>query len=209
MRRLDWADRFLGEAGRWLAAARPAARADYPAEAAAEPPLSEDERRQATACMRVNHAGEVAAQGLYLGQALTARSAATRAHMRAAAAAESDHLRWCERRLAELDARASRLTPLWYAGAVAIGAAAGAAGDRRSLGFVAETERQVEAHLESHLQRLPAADARSRRIVERMRADEAEHRRDALAAGGRPPAAPVPGLMAVMARIMTGTARRF
>ena len=207
MRRLDWTDRLLGEAGRWLAAARPADRADYPA-AAAESRLDEGERRQAVACMRVNHAGEVAAQGLYLGQALTARSAATRARMRAAAEAEGAHLRWCERRLAELEARVSWLTPLWYAGAVAIGAAAGAAGDRRSLGFVAETERQVEAHLESHLARLPAADARSRRIVERMRADEAEHRRDALAAGGRPPPAPVPGLMAAMARIMTTTARR-
>ena len=208
MRRLDWSDRLLDAAGRWLAAARAADGADYPA-GAAEPRLSGDERRRAAACMRINHAGEVAAQGLYLGQALTARSAATRAHMRGAAAAEAEHLRWCERRLAELGARASRLTPLWYAGAVALGAAAGAAGDRRSLGFVAEAERQVEAHLESHLARLPAADARSRRIVERMRADEARHRRDALAAGGCPPPPPVPGLMAALARVMTGTAGRF
>lgn len=207
MRRLDWRDQFLGEAGRWLAAARSAGGADYPA-GAAESRLSEDERRRAAACMRVNHAGEIAAQGLYLGQALTARSAATRARLRGAAAAEAAHLRWCERRLAELGARVSRLTPLWYAGAVAIGAAAGAAGDRRSLGFVAETERQVEAHLESHLARLPAADARSRRIVERMRADEAQHRRDALAAGGRPPPPPLPALMAALARVMTGTVGR-
>ena len=207
MRRLDWADRLLAEAGRWLAAARAADGADYPADAAAAP-LDAAQRRESIACMRVNHAGEIAAQGLYLGQALTARSAETRARMRAAAEAEGEHLRWCARRLAELDGRISALTPLWYAGSIAIGAAAGVAGDRRSLGFVAETERQVEAHLESHLRRLPAADARSRRIVERMRMDEAEHRREALAAGGQPPPPPVPELMAAMARIMTGTARR-
>ena len=208
MRRLGWADGVLGEAGAWLAAARarPDAPDDPAGEAAPDAALSAGERREAAACMRVNHAGEVAAQGLYLGQALTARAAGVRAHMRAAARAEAAHLHWCRRRVEELDSRVSLLVPVWYAGAVAVGALAGLAGDRRSLGFVAETERQVEAHLDSHLARLPARDARSRRIVERMRADEAGHRRDAEAAGAAPVPEATRRLMARTARIMTRTA---
>ena len=209
MRRLDWTDALLDGAGDWLAAARaPADARDYPAggDAAQDAALSAAEQRASAACMRVNHAGEAAAQGLYLGQALAARDARVRAHMRAAARAEAAHLHWCRRRVRELGSRVSLLTPLWYAGSIAIGALAGAAGDRRSLGFVAETERQVEAHLASHLARLPAQDARSRRIVERMRADEAQHRRDAQAAGAVAVPRRIRRLMGQTARLMTRTA---
>jgi len=156
--------------------------------------------------MRVNHAGEVAAQGLYHGQVLTARSAATREAMRRAAAEEGDHLAWCRDRLEELGSRTSLLNPIWYAGSVAIGAAAGLLGDRLSLGFMAETERQVEGHLDGHLERLPADDLRSRAIVEQMKEDEVGHGQSALAAGGAELPAPVPHLMRLVARFMTGTA---
>jgi ubiquinone biosynthesis monooxygenase Coq7 len=156
--------------------------------------------------MRVNHAGEIAAQGLYHGQALTARSPATREALRHAAGEEGDHLAWCRDRLDELGSRPSFLNPLWYAGSVAIGAIAGLFGDRASLGFMAETERQVEGHLASHLDRLPPDDARSRAIVETMQADEVNHGRAALAAGGATLPEPVPRLMRLAARIMTSTA---
>jgi ubiquinone biosynthesis monooxygenase Coq7 len=163
-------------------------------------------RRRAAGLMRVNHAGEIAAQGLYHGQALTARAPATRAALRQAAAEEGDHLAWCRERLDELGSRPSLLDPLWYAGSVAIGALAGLAGDRVSLGFMAETERQVEGHLANHLERLPADDTRSRAIVQQMQADEAGHGHAAIAAGAAPLPEPVPGLMRLTARIMTGTA---
>jgi ubiquinone biosynthesis monooxygenase Coq7 len=157
--------------------------------------------------MRVNHAGEIAAQGLYHGQALTARNPATRALLEQAARDESDHLAWCEQRLKELNDRPSLLDPLWYAGSFAIGALAGLAGDRHSLGFVAETERQVERHLDGHLGELPADDARSRAIIEQMRADERAHGEMAQAAGGVTLPRPVQSLMRTTARIMTTTAR--
>jgi ubiquinone biosynthesis monooxygenase Coq7 len=157
--------------------------------------------------MRVNHAGEVAAQGLYHGQALTARNPATRALLERAAREESDHLAWCEQRLKELNDRPSLLDPLWYAGSFAIGALAGLAGDRHSLGFVAETERQVERHLDGHLEQIPPDDARSRAIIEQMRADEREHGELARAAGGATLPRPVQDLMRATARIMTTTAR--
>jgi ubiquinone biosynthesis monooxygenase Coq7 len=158
------------------------------------------------ALMRINHAGEVAAQALYDGQAFAARSGATRDLLVSAALEETDHLAWCEARLTELDARPSLLNPFWYAGSFAIGVLAAALGDRASLAFVVETERQVEGHLGSHLARLPADDTRSRAIVEAMRADEVAHGAKARAAGAGslPPA--VRTLMRFVSGVMTGTA---
>jgi 3-demethoxyubiquinol 3-hydroxylase len=169
-------------------------------------PVDPGRRRHAAGLMRVNHAGEIAAQGLYHGQALTARAAETQAALRRAAAEEGDHLAWCRDRLDELGSRPSLLNPLWYAGSVAIGALAGLFGDRASLGFMAETERQVEGHLADHLDRLPPDDARSRAIVEQMQADEVSHGRAAVAAGASVLPEPVPRVMRMAARIMTGTA---
>lgn len=169
-------------------------------------PLPDAERRESAALMRVNHSGELAAQALYHGQAFGARSAATREMLLAAASSESDHLAWCETRLKELAARPSLLNPLWYAGSFALGAATALLGDRASLGFVAETERQVEGHLDDHLGRLPPADTRSRAILEAMRAEEIAHGAAAAAAGGARLPAPVSVLMRYTARIMTGTA---
>lgn len=168
--------------------------------------LCDSERRHAAALMRVNHAGEVAAQALYHGQAFAARSGVTHDLLEKAAREESDHLAWCETRLRELGARPSLLNPLWYMGSFAIGVLAGTLGDRASLGFVAETERQVEGHLGSHLERLPAADTRSRAILAAMRADEVAHGERAVAAGGAALPAPVPTLMRYASRVMTGTA---
>lgn len=156
--------------------------------------------------MRVNHTGEVAAQALYHGQAMVARTPATRDLLRHAAQEETDHLAWCETRLKELDSRPSLLNPLWYAGSFAIGAVAALFGDRVSLGFVAETEHQVEGHLDEHLARLPAIDRRSRAIVEVMRSDEIAHGSAAQAAGAAPLPAPARTLMRHTARIMTRTA---
>ena len=168
--------------------------------------LSPDERKLSGALMRVNHVGEVCAQALYAAQALAARTPELRAQMVAAGREETDHLAWTERRLDELGDRTSLLNPLWYAGAFAIGLVAGRAGDRISLGFVVETERQVEAHLASHLQRLPEADAESRAVVAQMKDDEARHADEALAAGGAAMPAPVRWLMQSAARVMTRTA---
>jgi 3-demethoxyubiquinol 3-hydroxylase len=158
------------------------------------------------ALMRVNHAGEIAAQALYHGQALVARSAATRALLLKAAHEETDHLAWCETRLKELDSRPSLLNPLWYAGSFAIGAVAALLGDRMSLGFVVETERQVEGHLDEHLARLPQDDTRSRAILQTMRTDEIAHGVSAKAAGGAELPSPVRFLMRNTARLMTSTA---
>ena len=158
--------------------------------------------------MRVNHAGEVAAQGLYQGHAAVARDAATEEQMQRAADEEFDHLAWCEQRLAELDAGPSRLSPVWYAGAFAIGAASGVLGDRWSLGFIAETEKQVCAHLDSHLESLPEDDAKSRAIVEKMRAEEEEHGENAIEAGALPLPDPIQRLMQLTAKVMTRTAYR-
>lgn len=173
-----------------------------------EASLTRRERRRAAALMRVNHSGETAAQGLYSGQALTARNPETRASLLQAAAEESDHLRWCEERLAELSGRASRLSPAWRLGSFAIGALAGLPSDRWSLGFVAETERQVAAHLQGHLRRLPPQDGRSRRILEQMWEDELRHGAGALAAGAAPLPGPVKLLMRCCAKVMTTTAYR-
>lgn len=157
--------------------------------------------------MRVNHSGELAAQALYHGQAFGARSAATREMLLAAANSESDHLAWCETRLRELAGRPSLLSPFWYGASFVIGAATALlGGDRLSLGFVAETERQVEGHLDDHLNRLPQADSRSRAILGAMRREEIEHGAAATAAGGARLPAPVCALMRHTARVMTGTA---
>lgn len=166
-------------------------------------------RRHAAGLMRVNHAGEIAAQALYHGQALTARNPKVRSQLLQAASEEQQHLRWCEQRLRELDAQPSRLKPLWYAGSFAIGAAAGLAGDRWSLGFVAETEKQVGEHLQDHLRKLPSADRRSREIVQKMHQDETRHGREAQAAGGRTLPAPIRGLMRGLAGLMKFAAYRF
>ena len=183
-----------------------AARA-MPGPAAPTPtPLPEPARLESAALMRVNHAGELAAQALYHGQALVARSESTRAMLLSAARSESDHLAWCEARLKELAARPSLLNPLWYAGSFTIGALTGLLGDRASLGFVAETERQVERHLDEHLGRLPASDTRSRAILETMRSEEIAHGAAASAAGGAQLPPPLPALMRATARIMTRTA---
>jgi ubiquinone biosynthesis monooxygenase Coq7 len=180
--------------------------AEKGAPASSPTPLSEIERRESAALMRVNHAGEIAAQALYHGQALVARSAATRRLLLKAADEETDHLAWCETRLKELESRPSLLNPLWYAGSFAIGAAAALLGDRTSLGFVVETERQVEGHLDEHLARLPRDDARSRVILQTMRTDEIAHGLSAKAAGGVELPSPVRFLMRNTARLMTSAA---
>jgi ubiquinone biosynthesis monooxygenase Coq7 len=177
-----------------------------PAGPVADEALSAEQRALSGALMRVNHVGEVCAQALYAAQALTARTPALRAQMEAAGREEADHLAWTERRLSELGARTSLLNPLWYAGAFAIGLAAGRAGDRVSLGFVVETERQVEAHLAGHLQQLPERDETSRAVVAQMKDDEARHADGALEAGATTMPAPVRWLMKSAARVMTRTA---
>ena len=170
--------------------------------------LTAEEKAHAGALMRVNHVGEVCAQALYQAQALAARTPELRAHMDRAAREEGDHLAWTQERLAELGDRVSLLNPLWYAGAFGIGLLAGQLGDRISLGFLVETERQVEQHLAGHLDRLPASDARSRAIVQAMQDDERRHADDALAAGGDALPAPVRWLMRGAAKLMTTTAAR-
>jgi len=169
-------------------------------------PLNDAERQLAGALMRVNHVGEVCAQALYQSQSLFTRTPELHRHFQQAAVEEREHLAWTRERVHELGTHTSRLTPLWYAGAYAIGAAAGLAGDAVSLGFVVETERQVEQHLAGHLDRLPAADTVSRRIVEQMKEDEARHAAAALAAGGRELPGPVRFAMRVAAGVMTRTA---
>jgi ubiquinone biosynthesis monooxygenase Coq7 len=171
--------------------------------------LSAAEKRDAGALMRVNHVGEICAQALYASQALATRNPALRAHFEIAAREETDHLAWTQARLDELGARPSLLNPLWYAGAFGIGLLAGKlGGDRVSLGFVVETERQVEAHLASHMARLPAGDQASRAIVAQMRDDEARHAADAQSAGGLELPAPIKSLMRAAAKLMTTTAQR-
>lgn len=169
-------------------------------------PLPPDERRLSGALMRVNHVGEVCAQALYHAQALSTRDPALRRRFDAAAREETDHLAWTQQRLRELGARPSLLNPLWYGGAFAIGLLAGRAGDAISLGFVVETERQVEHHLEGHLERLPADDQASRAIVRQMKDDEVRHAAAASAAGAAELPLPVRWAMRAAARVMTTTA---
>jgi ubiquinone biosynthesis monooxygenase Coq7 len=173
-----------------------------------EPTLSDQDKRHSAGLMRVNHAGEIAAQALYQGQALTARNSQVRENMERAAQEENDHLDWCENRLKELDSHTSYLAPFWYAGSLAIGAIAGVAGDKWSLGFVVETERQVEKHLDDHLDDISEDDSKSRAIIEQMKEDEVHHADMALKAGGTPLPAPVKGLMKLTSKVMTKTAYR-
>jgi ubiquinone biosynthesis monooxygenase Coq7 len=187
---------------------QPTATRPSPATGIGENEFAEAERRHAAGLMRVNHVGEVCAQALYFGQAAVARDPGVRAHLLEAATEETDHLSWCGERLHELGDRPSLLNPLWYSGAYAIGAAAGLISDKLSLGFVVETERQVEAHLDGHLSKLPAADERSRAIVQQMKEDEAKHAEHALEAGGIALPAPVTGLMRFAANVMRAVAYR-
>jgi 3-demethoxyubiquinol 3-hydroxylase len=177
-----------------------------PGAALAEPEMTAPERQVAAALMRVNHSGEICAQALYQGQALTARNATARAALEQAAVEETDHLAWTAQRIEELGGRASVLNPLWYAGSFALGAAAGFLGDKWNLGFLAETERQVEGHLEGHLDRLPAQDEKSRAIVNEMKVDEARHARTAVDHGAAELPEPVKLAMKLGSRVMTRTA---
>ena len=174
-----------------------------PAENIDETELSQAEKDLAGRLMRINHAGEVAAQGLYEGQALTARLAEVRDKMERAAMEENDHLAWCESRINELGSHKSLLNPLWYGGSLAIGAIAGLAGDKWSLGFVTETERQVVRHLNSHLAQLSDKDQKSRAILEQMKEDEGHHATTALHAGGAELPSPIKKLMALTSKVMT------
>ncbi len=196
---LTWPDRLIAAAEQGLraVAAPPVSTRPSPAAALAEPALSDDDRRTSAALMRVNHAGEIAAQALYSGQALFARSPATRQVLEDAAREERDHLAWCAARIDELGGRTSLLTPLWYAGSFAIGVLAGLRADAESLGFVSETERQVETHLRDHLQRLPSHDEKSAAILSRMAEDEVHHGTTAALAGGAELPAAIRGCMKV------------
>lgn len=210
-RRQSFTDRCLSEIDSALrtVAARP--RAVTPRPDLADPPadtIDTNNPNLSASLMRVNHAGEIAAQALYRGQALVARNTELRDDLLRAAAEEHDHLAWCQERTEELGGRTSVFAPLWFAGSFALGVAAGLAGDRISLGFLAETEKQVAEHLDSHLQELPTDDQRSRAIVEQMRADETAHEEHARALGGAELPQPVCEAMRMTARIMTTTARR-
>ncbi|MEJ2449263.1 MAG: 2-polyprenyl-3-methyl-6-methoxy-1,4-benzoquinone monooxygenase [Gammaproteobacteria bacterium] len=177
-----------------------------PAEARPEAELSEQERQLTGRLMRINHAGEVSAQGLYQGQALTARLPQVRDKMQRAADEENDHLNWCASRIQDMGSHTSYLDPFWYAGSVAIGALAGIAGDKWSLGFVAETEHQVVRHLDSHLAQISEKDQKTRAVLEQMREDEGRHATTALNAGGAALPAPVRGVMKLTSKVMTRTA---
>jgi len=205
-RREDLFISILDSGLRTLFARQPAARPS-PASKVEDAQLSPSERQASIGLMRVNRAGEVSAQALYLGQSLFARSEATRRQLLQAAAEEQDHLAWCSERLEQLGGRRSLLDPIWYAGSVAVGMLAASGGDRRSLGFVAETERQVEAHLEDHLARLPAGDPKSRAILNRMAADEAHHGTMAELAGGTDLPRPARLLMSICGGILRRIAR--
>ncbi|WP_062066234.1 2-polyprenyl-3-methyl-6-methoxy-1,4-benzoquinone monooxygenase [Cellvibrio sp. OA-2007] len=179
-----------------------------PARPLSEADLSEAERKQAAALMRVNHTGEVCAQALYQGQALTAKLPVVRAEMEKAAEEEVDHLVWCQERIDALGSHTSYLNPVWYGLSFAIGAGAGLVSDKVSLGFVAATEDQVCKHLQDHLTQLPVGDARSRAVVEQMLEDEARHADMALSAGGYNFPTPVKGLMTLVSKVMTTTSYR-
>jgi ubiquinone biosynthesis monooxygenase Coq7 len=196
-------DRVLRTLAQAPVAGRPS-----PAEEVPGADLDDGERRHAAGLMRVNHTGEVCAQALYEGQALVARDARVKTTLLDAAREEEDHLAWCNERLDELDSRPSVLNPAWYGLSYALGAVTGLMGDRVSLGFVAATEDQVCKHLESHLERLPAHDTRSRAIVEQMHADEARHGTDALRAGGAEFPAAVKQAMTLISKLMTETSYR-
>jgi len=210
VRTLSSLDRLLAGCERALEAiaGAPPAHRHSPAAGLAEAELDDAERRHAAGLMRVNHTGEVCAQALYFGQAALARHADNRRHLLHAAAEETDHLAWCAERLQQLDSRPSLLNPLWYAGSYAIGAAAALAGDPLSLGFVVETERQVEAHLAEHLEKLPAQDERSRAVLTQMQSDEIRHAQAAQQRGGIALPFPLPQLMHASSMLMKAVAYR-
>lgn len=202
-------DELISEFDRGLRSLTGVTRMSRPVPVPDAPPAAEltpAESTHAAGLMRVNHVGEVCAQALYQAQKLTARSPGIKAMFEEAAREEEDHLAWTAHRLKELDSRPSLLNPLWYAGSLAIGVAAGALGDKVSLGFMAETERQVESHLEGHMSDLPAADTASRAIVEQMRADEVNHGKAAAEAGGIELPLPARMLMRAASKVMTSTA---
>lgn len=203
-------DRLLDEAQRALETTlgNPSAQRPYPAAATPEIALDPAERRHAAGLMRINHVGEVCAQGLYFGQAAVAQEPQTRAHLLEAAQEETDHLAWCAQRLRELDSRPSLFNPIWYAGSYTIGTLAGLRGDGWNLGFVVETERQVEAHLDEHLVDLPPGDLRSRAVIQVMKEDEARHAEHAEQAGARRLPFPIPGAMALASKVMKTIAYR-
>ena len=203
-------DRFLSDTQRAFETVfgTPDAVRANPSADVAQIELDDDERRHSAGLMRINHVGEVCAQALYNGQAAVARDPSTRAHLLEAAQEETDHLAWCADRLRELDSRPSLLNPVWYAGSFAIGVVAGLRGDGWNLGFVVETERQVEAHLDEHLGSLPAGDERSRAIIRTMKADEARHADNAEQAGARVLPQPIPRLMALSSKVMKLVAYR-
>jgi len=205
MRNISFLDHWISQADQALrvsAGPAPGNTQPSPAENTPDHELNEKERRHAAGLMRVNHTGEVCAQALYAGQAATARSDHVRTEMAEAAREEEDHLAWCAERLDELMDRPSYLNPIWYASSFSIGAFAGLMGDRWSLGFVEATERQVEAHLDHHLEILPAPDQRSRAIVEQMKEDEARHADMAVEQGARALPGPIQGFMAATAGVM-------
>ncbi len=205
MRRQTLADRIIHSFDQALRSVVPhSTQADRPLpHPEAKSTLNVSDARHVAGLMRVNHSGEVAAQALYHGQALTAKLPHVREAMKQAAREEQDHLVWCETRLKELDSHTSLLNPLWYAMSFGIGAVAGLAGDQYSLGFVAETERQVGSHLDEHLQALPDSDERSRAILEQMHEDELHHREQALDAGGKEPPESVKTVMGIVSKVMT------
>lgn len=206
--RLDRVIASIDEALRLSTGDAPPPQRENPAREFEAAELDDEQRRHAAGLMRINHTGEICAQALYAGQAATARDDATRIAMQSAADEEIDHLSWCEERLKELDSRPSLLNPFWYAGSFAIGAAAGLAGDDWSLGFVKETENQVEAHLEDHLEKLPPGDARSQAILDQMKTDEAKHASMAEAAGARDLPEPIRRAMTFTAGVMKALAYR-
>ena len=205
---MNWQDKLIVEVDKGLRTLFAQAKSARPVPGAAQPEadLSPAERQRAAALTRVNHVGEICAQALYQGQAITSQNPALRASLEQAAHEESEHLAWTEQRIEELGGRKSLLNPLWYAGALGLGLIAGKCGDKWNLGFLAETERQVEAHLERHLEQLPANDQRSRDIAQQMKTDETRHADTALKLGGAPLPEPVKRLMQTAARVMTRTA---
>ena len=208
MRTLSPIDRFLGAADNFLrsVSTTPPSSRPYPAKGIPEANLSNAEKKLAAALMRVNHSGEIAAQALYQGQALTAKTPEMAALLHEAAVEEADHLNWTAKRIDALGSRTSVLAPFWYIGAFTIGAVAGRLGDRISLGFLAETERQVEQHLMEHMQRLPVADEASRAVVEQMKEDEAKHMNTALDHGGADLPKPIQMAMRASGKVMTTVA---
>jgi ubiquinone biosynthesis monooxygenase Coq7 len=203
-------DRLLIVADNAMRTVSGAAYASRPAPGQASPePTEAEARRHVAGLMRVDHAGEVCAQALYAGQSLMARDEQVRSALEQAGAEERDHLAWCAERLRELDSHTSLLAPFWYAGSFALGVTSGLAGDRWSMGFLVETERQVEKHIDGHIGQLPYADSRSRAILEQMREDEIAHAASGVALGGEDLPAPIKGAMRLMAKVMTESAFRF